>query len=140
MRVTSFMLADAAQDVGGKIYVLGGGWNLIFVNPANGLPIRHPQITLVALLSVEWNEANETISFSVNLVNEDGASLIPEPLSGQLTIGRPSQIPKGTDQIVPLVINFPDLSFERFGTYSFIFNVGEQEHARAPFHIIAAKQ
>jgi len=137
MRVTSFLLADAAQEVGGKLYVIGGGWNIITaVQPP---PISHRHLALVALLGIGWNEANEPIEFEINLVHEDGEAVIPEPVRGRLTIGRPPLLPKGAEQLVPLVVNFDDLNFKHLGGYVFTFQVGDKELARAPFHIIAAK-
>ena len=137
MRVTSFLLADAAQESNGKLYILGGGWNIITAPAGSPLPIRLRQITLVAVLSIAWIEANEAIEFEFGLVDEDGQPKIAEPPRGQLTIGRPPQVPKGIDQVVPLVVNFNDLDFDRLGTYAFTFRVHDMELARAPFHIIS---
>lgn len=134
MRVSSFFLADAAQDVAGKIYVIGGGWS--FINATNPPPTVLHHLALVALLSISWTEANETFKFEVNLVSEDEQPVITEPLSGELLIGRPPHLPKGSDQLVPLVINFNDLAFESLGTYAFTLRVDGEEIARAPFHII----
>lgn len=135
MRLTSFLLADAAQESGGKLYIIGGGWYII--TAAQPPPIHHRQIALVAVLSVGWTEANEPIDFEINLVDEDEKPVIPEPLRGQLTIGRPPQIPRGSAQLVPLVVNFTDLTFGQLGTYAFTFRAADEELSRATFHVMA---
>lgn len=137
MRVTSFMLADAAQEVNGKLYIIGGGWNLITV-PSGASPIRHRMLAVVAILSIEWHEANEPLTFEIDLVDADGRSVMPQTLKGELTVGRPPMLPKGAEQLVPLVVNVHDLTFDHLGTYAFVFRFGEGELARAPFHIIAS--
>ncbi len=139
MRITSVLLADAAQESGGKLYIIGGGWNIITASHAPPPAISQRAIALVVLLSIGWTEANEPIDFEINLVDADERPVIPEPLRGQLTIGRPPQIPKGTDQVMPFVVNFNDLTFEHLGTYAFTFRAGDEELGRVAFHIIANK-
>jgi hypothetical protein len=98
MRVT-MLLADAAQEVNGKLYVLGGGWS-----------ITGPEVGPMALaikIDVPWSAANQTHRFSLDLVSEDGQD--PEVQSpdgtrrtkisfdGEFEVGRPPGIPPGTD-------------------------------------------
>lgn len=135
MRVTSFMLADAAQVSAGKLFVIGGGWNILTVSETD-LPIHHRGLALVTLLDIAWHETNQSINFEINLVDEDEKPVIPEPLRGELKVGRPTLLPTGAAQLWPLVVNFNDLAFQRLGTYAFTFRVGDDELARAPFHLI----
>lgn len=85
------MLADTAQEVGGKLYILGGGWS-----------VTGPEVGPMALaikIDVPWNSANQRHKFDVMLLGEDGQP--PEMLgpegqvpgevrfSGDFEVGRP---------------------------------------------------
>ena len=72
------MLADAAQNADGKLYVLGGGWDVI--NTAQ-FPLQLPQVSLVVKLVIPWNEANRQHEFRVDLDDEDGGAVLPQPRS-----------------------------------------------------------
>lgn len=93
------MLADTAQEVGGKLYILGGGWS-----------VTGPEVGPMALaikIDVPWNSANQRHKFDVMLLGEDGQP--PEMLgpegqvpgevrfSGDFEVGRPPGMPAGTD-------------------------------------------
>ena len=60
VEVNCFILADGAQEAAGKLYVLGGGWDRLIVNT---LPTPLITAAIAIVLSVPWNEANETIHF-----------------------------------------------------------------------------
>src|SRR5712692_6126152 len=59
MKVT-MLLADAAQAVNGKLYILGGGWSV--TGPA-------PSPSAIALkIEVPWDEANTRHKLTLDLV------------------------------------------------------------------------
>ncbi|MFI5347933.1 MAG: DUF6941 family protein, partial [Elusimicrobiota bacterium] len=62
MKVT-MMLADSAQAVGGKLYILGGGWSITGPQPCPS--------AIAVLVSVPWNETNRKHRVKVELVDED---------------------------------------------------------------------
>ena len=62
MRVT-MLLADAAQEVNGKLYVLGGGWSV------TGPDV--PPMALAVKLDVPWTEANQAHTFELVLVDTE---------------------------------------------------------------------
>ena len=77
MHLSTFMVADHAEAVGGKLYVTGGCWNSITVPQ---LPALHPHLTVAAALHVPWKATNQPHSLHVDLVHEDGESRLPEPV------------------------------------------------------------
>jgi hypothetical protein len=100
MKVT-MLLADFAQVVGGKLYVMGGGWSV--TGPA-------PTPSAIAIkIEVGWNEANRKKSFKVELVDSDFRPFmiatpvgeVPVVLSGEFEVGRPPGLIQGS----PLDIN-----------------------------------
>jgi hypothetical protein len=62
------MLCDAAQAVGGKLYILGGAWSQLQRPPG----ISAANITVVVKLSVPWDLANHRMSLRLRLLTEDG--------------------------------------------------------------------
>ena len=73
MRVT-MLLADAAQEVNGKLYVLGGGWSV------TGPDL--PPMSIAIKLDVPWNQSVAPHEFTLELVDEDGRAVPPESPGG----------------------------------------------------------
>ena len=107
MRVT-MLLADAAQEVNGKLYVLGGGWSV------TGPDL--PPMAIAIKLDVPWSAANVQHAFALELIDEDGRA-VPAGDSGggvraegSFEVGRPAGLPgrqrhrlrlRGDDPAVP---------------------------------------
>ena len=73
MQVEFVMLADAAQVVGGKLYVLGGAWNLY---RATAFPTQAP-IALVASILVDRSEAGSRHAVRLTVADEAGIPIVP---------------------------------------------------------------
>jgi hypothetical protein len=101
MKVT-MMLADAAQSVGGKLFILGGGWSVISPGPQ--------QMAIAVKFEVPWDRTNQHIEIGLELVDEDGAVVTdpagtPVRIGGAVEVGRPAGIRPGTPLDVPISIN-----------------------------------
>lgn len=103
------MLADFAQAVNGKLYIMGGGWSIL---GAQGNP------TAIAIkIEVPWNEANRKHNLKLELLDADyrpvplPAPTGPSPLviSGEFEVGRPAGLLPGTPIDVPLAFNIGPL-------------------------------
>lgn len=70
MKVT-LLLADAAQAVGGKLYLLGGGWSSITA----GAPFA-----IAGKIEVPWSQGTDRHTWRLELVDADGH---PFTLAGQ---------------------------------------------------------
>jgi hypothetical protein len=119
----TMLLADAAQAVNGKLYILGGGWSITGPGPA--------QMALAIKIEVPWTGANIPHTLELKLINEDGRPVMaptitgdrPVELSMQFEIGRPAGLKAGTPLDVPLAINLAPLPLEagsRFIWHCFI--------------------
>jgi hypothetical protein len=101
MRVT-MLLADAAQETGGKLFILGGGWSV--TGPAI------PPSALALKIDVPWDQANRRHVWSLQLLSEDGepVEIEGEPLrvEGEFEVGRPVGIAPGSYIDVPLAVSF----------------------------------
>ena len=73
MRVEWLILADYAEIVGGKLYLMGGGWNVLTVN--TGFPLPGRPLGLAAAFSVPWNETNQRQNVEIEIQTEDGQSV-----------------------------------------------------------------
>ena len=66
------LLADAAQAVGGKLYVLGGGWSVIGPGPAT--------MAIAMKIDVPWDQTNLRHHWILDLVDEDGQPAAVPPV------------------------------------------------------------
>jgi hypothetical protein len=87
-------MADGAQIANNKLYVLGGGWDVITINSA--FPATH-HLGLAAAFRVPWTETNQRHTFELAIVNEDSDEALVT-LNGEFEVGRPPGIPQGTEQ------------------------------------------
>lgn len=137
VRVECFMLADGAQEAAGKLYVLGGAWDTL---TARSYPTVFPTLALVIKLAVGWNETNRPIATRIDCVDEDGVSILGQPMQGTLNVGRPPQAVPGDEIGVRLAITFNSLQVPRAGRYAFILEADGEELARTGFRAVVSPQ
>jgi hypothetical protein len=139
----TIMLADSAQAVGGKLYVLGGGWNMV----------RGPVSSALAVLfTVSWDLANIRHNWRIELVDSDNRAVAlqqpgteePQPVyvEGELEIGRPAGYPPGADLVSPIAVQLGPLPLPQ-GRYVWRLLIdGEEpdETARAAFTVMSPQQ
>lgn len=130
----TMMLADAAQVVGGKLYILGGGWT----NIRPGIV----QFAIAGIVDVPWSLTNQEHSFRLECVDLDGNPLMvptddgEQPLFGEGTfgVGRPFGVRPGTAIAIPLALPF-NVALPPGGAYEWRLSIhGEtREEWRLPF-------
>ena len=118
MKVT-LLLADAAQAVNGKLYVLGGGWSLTGPEPA--------PMALAVKIEVPWDRANIKHRWRLELLDEDGAPVEvvatpeggtqPLRIEGEFEAGRPPGLKPGTPLDVALALNLAPLPLPGGGRF-----------------------
>ena len=106
MKVT-MLLADSAQAVGGKLYILGGGWSVIGPDPT--------PMALAIKIDLPWDRANMKHHWRLELLDLDERAITvptgngderqPLFLEGELEVGRPPGLKAGTALDIPLAIN-----------------------------------
>jgi hypothetical protein len=137
IRVDCLLLADAAQEAGGKLYVLGGGWNRLRVTE---LPARAPAMALAVRVVVPWHDTNQPIPLVVHLEDPDGQRLLAEPPRLDLRVGRPSGLEPGSDQVIPVAISLSGFPLRVAGTHAFVATLDEAELARTTFDVVVGKR
>ena len=136
MEIEWLILADSAQVVGNKLYLLGGGWDVL--NVRQKLPFNQ-QCAIALSVKVPWNNTNERHNFEVEIISEDQATEEPKSLAklgGQFEVGRPPGIPRGQDQRIQLAINI-GLNMDSTGTKIVIARIDGTESKRITFNVVS---
>ncbi len=125
-------LCDAADEAGGKLYVLGAGWSHL-------LAVERPvTMALAVLVEVPWNEANQRLDVEATLLTEDGApvEIEGEQVRGALPVevGRPPGLRPGITLNAPLAMSFTGLMLDP-GGYVWELQINREPKARAAFQV-----
>jgi hypothetical protein len=126
------ILADSAQVVDNKLYLLGGGWDVLTVT--TGFPI-HKHLAVAAAFRIPWTETNQRHTVEIEIADEDGATLAR--VTGQLEIGRPVGIPVGHSQRFQLPMEAL-LTFAHPGTYVVTARIAGGKAGRTTFNVVPA--
>jgi hypothetical protein len=135
MNVDYLVLADAAAVADGKLYIHGAGWDNLL---SGSFPVTHPSMSAAIRLRIPWTETNLPHTLELDVVNEDGQSILPTPpgpIRGTVSVGRPPRLQHGQDQVLPLVINVNGLKFDQPGIYAVILRLDGLDAARSPFTV-----
>ncbi|HKY15828.1 MAG TPA: hypothetical protein VJM33_12965, partial [Microthrixaceae bacterium] len=112
------LLADSAQSVNGKAYLLGAGWS---VQQGPG------PLAVVIFIEVGWDETDRRIPWQLTLEDADGSIVnLPGPagpqpfqIAGEIEAGRAPGAAVGSPlTLPPLTVNLGPLSIEP-GRYQF---------------------
>lgn len=114
MEIDFAFLADRADIVNGKLYLLGGAFDAIH---APKVPVKHQSMTLVMRFLFSPPELDQTYRIEVRLIDADGKKVLAVP--GDFTIKRSMVAEKGYKTPFLTSINFFNTPFNSFGDYSF---------------------
>lgn len=137
MNVT-MMLADSAQSVRGKLYILGGGWSI--TNSTT------PPMAIAIKIEVPWTESNIRHKLRLELVDQDDRLIRiddkPVVIYSQFEAGRPPGIMHGVPLDVTLAINLAPIPLEPESRYSWrcYINDCEEPAAKVGFSTRQAKR
>lgn len=107
--MVTLLLADFAQAIDNKLYIMGGGWSLIGPDPTPfGIAIK---------IEVPWDQTNTKHKWELSLLDSDGnpatvgtaEELGTVEVSGEYEVGRPPGLAPGTPIDLTLAINFSPL-------------------------------
>jgi hypothetical protein len=132
MDVEAFLIADAATDQFGKLNVLGS-FDAILAPKA---PVVHPHFSVALRIRFSKSEsANHP--FRINIVNQDGKSILPKPVDGNVNV----QIQQADESVVVnLVGNFRDVKFNDFGRYSVDLTMDGKQRGSLPLYVKQVQQ
>ena len=130
MDIDFAILADGAEVAGEKLFVLGGGWTLIWTRE---MPATHRGSVSVGI-RVGWQETNQRHSLGIEIRDADG-NLVQEIARGEFEAGRPPGIKPGSDQLVMLAANV-DFKLETLGDFAVVIEVDGTEMKRLPYQVV----
>jgi hypothetical protein len=128
------LLADAVQAVRGKLFVLGGGWDTLWVR---SFPARHPSLAIGLRLRVPSSWGEESLKVSVELQDADGAPMLPQPLAHVVGLPGHTKHSATTDFGLIRSFTFNNLLFRKEGSYSFVISVDDEPVSRLRFAVRA---
>ena len=132
MQIHALILADSAQAVDGKLYVLGGAWNML----------RFPEfpaslmVGIAVAIDVEWTETNARHHLDIHFEDADGHPMDPR-IGADFEAGRPPGAIPGAELRIVLAVNGP-VAIPAPGQYAAVATVGGVELARSRFQAILA--
>ncbi len=132
VRVDCFLLADAAQEVDNKLFILGGGWDLLRLP---GPDDAQTSIALAMRFVVPRSETNRTLSFTLQLEDADGNRLVQHPPIIELDAEPSPELTPGLERTVPFAITIDRLTFRDPGAYAFTISLDGAELARTWFQV-----
>jgi hypothetical protein len=128
----TLLLCDFAEALDGKLYVMGGGWNVLY---APGQPVTMSVATVIA---VPWDQTNRKHTLALDLLTEDGdpVSIDEQPVAvtGEFELGRPPGIKPGSSLNAPFVWTFSGLVFDE-GGYEWKLGIDGDPVASRPFTV-----
>lgn len=125
----TLILADSAQVVAGKLYILGGGWT-----------VTSPRVTMSAIagkVEVPWSETSKKHRLKLELMDvEDGPVMVPTPkgnepviIGGEFEVGKAKDLPQGIPSDVPFAFAIPPLSLNPGKSYAWRLSIDDKTKA-----------
>jgi hypothetical protein len=121
------LLADYAVVSDGKLTIVGGGWSQTGPEPAS--------FGIALLIQVPWDQSNTMHTFTVELLDADGAHVVletpddeqqPVAFGGEFEVGRPPGLKPGTPLDFPVAMNSTPLPLEP-GRYEWRLTIDDED-------------
>ena len=131
--MATMLLADAAQAIENKLYVLGGGWSITGPDPTPS--------AIAIVLKVPWDEANARHDLRIELIDADGRPILvgspedqgkPVVIESQFEVGRPPGLRPGTPIDLAFAVNISPLPLPPGGRYEWRLTI--DGHSEAHWH------
>jgi len=122
MDIDYAILADHAEVVAGKLYLMGGGWDTRYVKevPSQG------RLAVALGVRFGWEETNQPTPVHITVEDDDGKQLVRA--QANVNVGRPPHLPPGSTQLTQLAIALP-VNFQAYGGYRVVIRAGEGDSA-----------
>ena len=130
VEVDFMLLADRAEVLNGKLYMMGGAWDRRHIKDIN-TPVS---LTIVIGVLVPWNLTNEPHRLRIRIEDDDGTTLPPE-VEATVNVGRPVNATQGQSFRATAVINNRWM-LPRHGVYRVVASVASQTERRVTFYAV----
>ena len=130
--MATLMLADAAQAIDNKLYLLGGGWSVTGPDPS-------PSALAIAL-KVPWDEANRRHDLRVELLDADGRPITigdppedrPVVIESNFEVGRPPGLRPGTPIDLAMAVSLGPVPLPPGGRFEWRLSI--DGHSESHWH------
>jgi hypothetical protein len=121
----TLLLADYAQAVNGKLYIVGGGWSICGPGPT--------PMAVAIKLEIPWDRSNEQHHVVLELVDADGQSVLlqndlgneqPIRIEADVEVGRPPGVKVGTPLDATIALNTGPLPLPPGSRYAWQLSIG----------------
>lgn len=119
MELDYALIADHAEITGGKLYLMGGGWDTFG-------SARFPAAVRFAVavgVRIGWDETNRPIAVTMRLEDDDGKVLTR--IDGTVQVGRAPTLVAGSTQLAQLAAVI-SVQVERPGGHRVVVEVADQ--------------
>ena len=130
VEIDFMLLADKAEVLGGKLYMMGGAWDRLQVENIEA-PVS---LSIIIGVLVPWHLTNEPHQLQIGIADEDGNPLMPTT-QATLNVGRPVESTKGQLFRATAVLN-GEWTLPKLGAYSVIASVVGQAEKRVTFYVV----
>lgn len=127
--VEFLILAEHAETIHGKLYLMGGAWETMHVASFDAAV----SLTLAVSILVPWHATNQPHTLSVSVQTADGDVLTLE--RRQVMVGRPTHIEPASTQrtllVLELRVNLPEPA-----RYAVVAGINDISQARLSFRAV----
>ena len=131
MDLESVLIADYADVAGGKLYLVGGGWDTTTVQ---AIPAQVRMAVSVGV-RIGWEETNRPVPVRITVVDDDMHELAR--LEAQVNVGRPPHLLPGSTQLAQVAVNLA-VNVTKAGGHVVIVRAGDEPEPverRLPFRV-----
>lgn len=118
MDIDYAILADHAEVVAGKLYLMGGGWDTRYVKD---MPSQ-ARIAVAIGVRIGWDETNQPTPVHIVIEDDDGKQLVRA--QANVNVGRPPHLPPGSTQLAQFAAALP-VTLQAHGGYRVVVRAGE---------------
>lgn len=133
-KIEFFFLADRAEAVNGKLYIMGGAWDRLFVKDFNN-PIP---ISFAVGILVPWLATNIRYTLAITIEDPDRNPIPNVMLQATFLAGRPVHLTEGETQRVTLAIPAFPIQVQKPGQYQAVARLSSGDERRVTFHLLPA--
>lgn len=133
MKLEWLILADAAEVIGNKLYIMGGGWDRLTVHA--DFPVAQ-HLAIAVSITLEPDELEQTHEFVLDVQSPQGKWLASLEADFEVSL------PEGSSSKQPQRWQFAssmDLSLDVAGTYAVVIFLNGDEVGRQAFEVNRAE-
>lgn len=125
--VDFLIIADRAEVVNGKLYMMGGGWDRLYVVDFT----QQQSISIATAILVPWNATNQIHSLAIRIETQDANELAALGLN--FNTGRPPTLGQAESQRVVLAFQLA-IRLPAPGTYVIKALINDEESKKTIFY------